>query len=454
MGSVRLAQFSNSQGENSPVHSESSDVLIPEEPPVVCSCVESMYLESLPCADNVEVTMHDSPSITSCTMGSFISSRYFSADVVLRTLYSRSSTVCSSANSLGFSPAHIGSPGSCNPFMADTYGYSPRTIRSTALQPCAYAYYAQGISSSLLKHSKKLDPTLNTIGIGSDLRNWIPDTGASSHFTPCLSDMKEVEEVLDLGLEVADGHIVQCTARGIVEMNMIADDGLTLKASLHGVICVPGLKRHLFSVTAFASRGHYAIVRKNEIQLMFGNEGRPLTLMLKNGMPAANNATLRQSVSIPENEQQKSHKKKIDLELAHARFIRPSRALLAASSAEVWNDLSIRMSPDYDCINCRIFAMKATARIKHPSTPVSKPVQVIHVNILPAVSDDSLTPKSYFLALLILVDAFSRFTRVIGMSNKSTKSVTAALSFFAAEHRLISGVKLWKIEKIKGDAGS
>jgi transposase InsO family protein len=98
--------------------------------------------------------------------------------------------------------------------------------------------------------------------------------------------------------------------------------------------------------------------------------------------------------------------------------------------------------------------MKATARIKHPSTPGSKLGQVIHVDILPAVSEDSLTPKSYFPALLILVDVFSRCTRVIGMSNKSTKSVTAALSIFAAEHRLISGVELWKVEKIKGDAGS
>jgi transposase InsO family protein len=76
------------------------------------------------------------------------------------------------------------------------------------------------------------------------------------------------------------------------------------------------------------------------------------------------------------------------------------------------------------------------------------------VDILPAVSDDSLTPKSYFPSLFILVDAFSRLTRVIGMFNKNTKSVTAALTIFAAEHRLISGVKLWKIEQIKGDAGS
>jgi hypothetical protein len=77
----------------------------------------------------------------------------------------------------------------------------------------------------------------------------MPNTDESSHFTPCLLDLKEVEEGLDLGVEVADSHIDKCTARGIVEINMIADDSLPLKANLH----VPGLKRFLFSVTAFAS---------------------------------------------------------------------------------------------------------------------------------------------------------------------------------------------------------
>jgi hypothetical protein len=102
----------------------------------------------------------------------------------------------------------------------------------------------------LWKQAKGLDPQDNIIGIGSDLRNWMPDTDASSHFTPCLSDLKEVEEGLDLGLEVADGHNIKCTARGIVEIKMIADDGLPFKANQHGVIYVPGLKRCLFSVTA------------------------------------------------------------------------------------------------------------------------------------------------------------------------------------------------------------
>jgi hypothetical protein len=50
---------------------------------------------------------------------------------------------------------------------------------------------------------------------------------------------------------------------------MIADDGQPLKAHLHGVIYDTGLKIFLFSVTTFASRGHYAIVRKNEMMPMF-----------------------------------------------------------------------------------------------------------------------------------------------------------------------------------------
>jgi hypothetical protein len=109
------------------------------------------------------------------------------------------------------------------------------------------------------------------------------------------------------------------------------------------------------------------------------------------------------------------------------------------------------MSPDSDCISCRISTIKATARIKHQSTPVTKPGQVIYVDIIPPVSAESLTPKSHFPALL---DAFSRFARIIGMPNNSSQSVIEALTTFAAGHRLIRGFPFWDIEKIKSDAGT
>ncbi len=77
------------------------------------------------------------------------------------------------------------------------------------------------VSNCLWKQAKGLDPPDSIIGIGSDLKNWMPDTVASSRFTPCLLDLKEVEEGFDLRVEVADGQIVKCTARGIVEISMI-----------------------------------------------------------------------------------------------------------------------------------------------------------------------------------------------------------------------------------------
>jgi hypothetical protein len=68
---------------------------------------------------------------------------------------------------------------------------------------------------------------------------------------------------------------------------------------------------------------------------MFGQEERPLTLMLKNAMPVAKNALVQKFTTVPEDVKQQSQKKRIDLELAHAGFVTPSRALLVASSAKV-----------------------------------------------------------------------------------------------------------------------
>jgi hypothetical protein len=136
---------------------------------------------------------------------------------------------------------------------------------------------------------------------------------------------------------------------------------------------------------------------------MFGQEERPLTLMLKNGMPVTKNATVKQFSTVPEDVKQQSQKKRIDLELAHVRFDWLSRALLASSSAEIWNDFTIRMSPDSDCISCRIYTIKATARIKHQSTPVTKPGQVIYVDILPPVSSESLKTQESLSSLIDIV---------------------------------------------------
>ena len=52
-------------------------------------------------------------------------------------------------------------------------------------------------------------------------------------------------------------------------------------------------------------------MKRYEIQLIFGQDEGPFTLMLKNGTPVANNATVKQFSIVPENVKQQSQKKRI-----------------------------------------------------------------------------------------------------------------------------------------------
>ncbi len=91
----------------------------------------------------------------------------------------------SSAHGLVFSLACIGRAVSYASAPCEEYGDGKTVQRYAQLPPVAWAYYAKGVSTRLMKQAKGLDPLYHYIGIGSDLRNWMPDTGASSHFTPC-----------------------------------------------------------------------------------------------------------------------------------------------------------------------------------------------------------------------------------------------------------------------------
>ncbi len=68
-------------------------------------------------------------------------------------------------------------------------GMPVRHYAKLLVPPVAWVYYAKGISTGLIKQARGLDPPFQCIGIGSDLRNWMPDTGTSSHFTLCLLDL-------------------------------------------------------------------------------------------------------------------------------------------------------------------------------------------------------------------------------------------------------------------------
>jgi len=133
------------------------------------------------------------------------------------------------------------------------------------------------------------DPNIDDIGDPANLNNYLPDSGATQHMTPRREDLYDAVEGQNLGVEVADGHIICCSTTGKVKISMLDDHGSPLAAELHGCMYVPGLSRRLFSITRFASNGHRASITKDNVTLYFGLQACPVTIPLRNGLNIANN---------------------------------------------------------------------------------------------------------------------------------------------------------------------
>jgi hypothetical protein len=133
------------------------------------------------------------------------------------------------------------------------------------------------------------DPTIADIGDPANLDNYLPDSRATQHMTPRQEDLYDAVEGQNLGVEVADGHIIHCSTTGKVKISMLDDNGFPLAAELHGCMYVPALSRRLFSITRFASNGHRAAITKDNVTLYFGSHACPVTIPLHNGLNIASN---------------------------------------------------------------------------------------------------------------------------------------------------------------------
>ena len=91
-----------------------------------------------------------------------------------------------------------------------------------------------------------------------------------------------------------------------------------------------------------------------------------------------------------------SKRKKIALELMHQRLgHRSTRSLIAGDTANVWEDVELRIDPDPFCTSCKISSMNKKARSKLPLKPKA-PFKWIFMDIIPSTSPKSLTNDTNF----------------------------------------------------------
>jgi hypothetical protein len=264
------------------------------------------------------------------------------------------------------------------------------------------------------------DPSLEDIGDPANLNNYLPDSGATQHMTPCREDLYDAVEGQNLGVEGADAHIIRCSTTGKVKISMLDDHGDPLVAELHGCMYVPGLSRRLFSITRFATNGHHASITKDNVTLYFGPQACPVTIPLCNGLkllPWGN--TSQEHWLIPDcsvSRRGQNHVKYVNLSLLHDRFgHRAIRTLLSADEHNVWHDTKIQIEPETDCVSCQIATIRTTNRNKLPHTPASHPGATVFMDILHCKSSPGLTPKPSHAYCLLLVDAYLRFSITYGL---------------------------------------
>ena len=92
-------------------------------------------------------------------------------------------------------------------------------------------------------------------------------------------------------------------------------------------------------------------------------------------------------------------RKKIALELLHQRLgHRSTRSLLAGDTANVWEDVELRIDPDPFCTSCQISSMKKKARSKIPLKPKAT-FKWVFMDIIPSTASKILTSDTTFLTI-------------------------------------------------------
>ena len=101
---------------------------------------------------------------------------------------------------------------------------------------------------------------------------------------------------------------------------------------------------------------------------------------------------------------------------------RSTRSLIDGDTANVWEDVEIRIYPDPFCPSCKISSMNKKARSKFPLKPKA-PFKWVFMDIIPSTDPKSLNKDTSFSNYLLIVDAYSKIPKLYGMENITTAEV-------------------------------
>ena len=114
-------------------------------------------------------------------------------------------------------------------------------------------------------------------------------------------------------------------------------------------------------------------------------------------------------------------RKKTSLELLHQRLgHRSTRSFLYRNTANVWEDIELRIYLDYFCITFQMSSTNKKEGSKNQLKPKS-PFKWVFSEIIPSAAPKSLTSDKTFSNYLLIIYAYSNTPKLYGMVKITTE---------------------------------
>jgi hypothetical protein len=293
----------------------------------------------------------------------------------------------------------------------------------------------------------------------SGFRDFLPDSGATSHFVNALSDLMEPAPC-NLEVTIADGSKVRATHVGETKINFISDSGTPSTLVLASVYYIPGLSRHLFSLQAFTRETPFSVeINHHYTRLNFG-DGETYTWPIirdsdtndryafpitEDTIPAPGTSG-RQAANLPT--------RPIPLETGMQRLgFRATKGLLTGTLHRIWEDCHIQAGPDTYCWSSKLAISRTAPRNLHrPVYYPTKPFEMIFVDVIKNPHQETLTLSTTYDGHLLIVCPFSHYTDWRGLENFESKTIIKAIEAFRTS--TTSKGATVKLQYLRADAGS
>ena len=149
--------------------------------------------------------------------------------------------------------------------------------------------------------------------------------------------------------------------------------------------------------------------------------------------------------------------KYVESSLLHRRMgHRSIPTLLLASENKLWIDTRISFGSDRMCEDCKISTAKRANRGSTPTAEamnVTRPGQAVTMDIVPNFNKHGLTIATHSPNFLLVCDVFSKFTVLLGMTDKSASTIIDTLLIWMATYQTADAeLHTGPLEAIRTDA--